>query len=258
VDVMTTILRSPRLLLLLHQVHLRLRRQTHLLRLHLHPRQSPPTLLSPKVTRLRLRLLRLRLPRLRLQLLPRPSRLLRLPPPKPVAVVVATVATCTVEASTYLGVCSYWFTHCLPRATFFYQKGQAGACGTVHSDGDLICAIGECSFERPTQSNSLSSKIRHCLTRTSVESQCRSPTRQLSRLSPWSWRMNAPLVKTLIPLTCLLEHLVRSVNRNRVWFRSSGNSSNAPLILLLPDFIFRIAFFVSCGAVPCWVYGLPC
>jgi len=166
VDVMTTILRSPRLLLLLHQVHLRLRRQTHLLRFHLHPRQSPPTLLSPKVTRLRLRL-----PRLRLQLLPRPSRLLRLPPPKPVAVVVTTVATTTSEASTYLGVCSYWFTHCLPRATFFDQKGVAGACGTVHQDSDLICAIGKCSLEGPTQSNSLSSKIRHCLTRTSVENQ---------------------------------------------------------------------------------------
>lgn len=141
VDVMTTILRSPRLLLLLllHQVHLRLRRQTHLLRLHLHPRQGPPSLVSPKVTRL------LRLPRLRLQLLPRPSRLLRLPPPKPVAVVVATVATCIVEASTYLGVCSYWFTHCLPRATYFTQNNTPGACGIVHQDSDMICAIGECS-----------------------------------------------------------------------------------------------------------------
>lgn len=176
-----TILRSPRLLLLLHQVHLRLRRQTHLLRLHLHPRQSPPTLHSPKVTRLRPHL---RLPHLRLQLLRRPSRLLRLPPPKPVAVVVATVATFIVVESTYLGVCSYRFTHCLPRGTFFYQNGNAGACGTVHSDKAFICAIGECSLDRPTQSNSLSSKIRHCLARKSVESQCRSKTRKLAKLSP--------------------------------------------------------------------------
>ncbi|KAH9029944.1 plant expansin [Lactarius pseudohatsudake] len=29
------------------------------------------------------------------------------------------------------------------QATFFYQNGVAGACGKVHSDEDLICAIGE-------------------------------------------------------------------------------------------------------------------
>ena len=34
----------------------------------------------------------------------------------------------------------------LPRGTFFYQGGVAGACGTVHSDDDLIAAIGECSL----------------------------------------------------------------------------------------------------------------
>jgi len=28
-------------------------------------------------------------------------------------------------------------------ATFFYQKGNPGACGTVHSDYDLICAIDQ-------------------------------------------------------------------------------------------------------------------
>lgn len=31
----------------------------------------------------------------------------------------------------------------LPRATFFYQGGAAGACGQVHSDNDFICAMGE-------------------------------------------------------------------------------------------------------------------
>jgi hypothetical protein len=27
-------------------------------------------------------------------------------------------------------------------ATFFFQNGVAGACGTVHKDSDLIAAIG--------------------------------------------------------------------------------------------------------------------
>ena len=34
-----------------------------------------------------------------------------------------------------------------PSATFYYQKGNAGACGKVHSDDDLIAAMGECLFE---------------------------------------------------------------------------------------------------------------
>ena len=42
-----------------------------------------------------------------------------------------------------------------------------------------------------------------------------------------------------------------------VWLRSAGYLSNVPLILLLPDFIFRIAFLLFFGAVPRWVYGLP-
>ncbi|KAH9975900.1 RlpA-like double-psi beta-barrel-protein domain-containing protein-containing protein [Lactifluus volemus] len=29
-------------------------------------------------------------------------------------------------------------------ATYYYQKGVAGACGTVHSDNDLICALVHC------------------------------------------------------------------------------------------------------------------
>ena len=32
-------------------------------------------------------------------------------------------------------------TYNLPSATFFYQNGVAGACGTVHSDSDLIAAM---------------------------------------------------------------------------------------------------------------------
>jgi hypothetical protein len=153
VDVMMAILPSPRLLL--HQVPLSLPRQTHLLRLHPHPRQSPQTLLSAKAITLRPRP---RLPRLRLQLLPRPSRLLRLTPPKPVTVAavvaVAVAATCTREGSTYLDVSFFFFliySLCLPRATFFTQNGVAGACGKVHQDSDLICAMGECSLERLAQ-----------------------------------------------------------------------------------------------------------
>ena len=38
-------------------------------------------------------------------------------------------------------------TDCRPSATFFYQKGIAGACGQVHSDDDLIAAMGESLFE---------------------------------------------------------------------------------------------------------------
>ena len=38
-------------------------------------------------------------------------------------------------------------TDCRPSATFFYQKGNAGACGKVHSDDDLIAAMGESLFE---------------------------------------------------------------------------------------------------------------
>ena len=95
------ILPPPRLLL--HQVHLSLRTQINLHRLHRHPRPSLQTLLSPKAMTPRLRL---RLPRIRLQLLPRTSHLLRrLLLPKPVG--VGVVAMCTREASTYLGVCSF-------------------------------------------------------------------------------------------------------------------------------------------------------
>lgn len=32
-------------------------------------------------------------------------------------------------------------------ATFFYQNGVAGACGTVHSDYDMIAAIGQSRFK---------------------------------------------------------------------------------------------------------------
>jgi len=31
-------------------------------------------------------------------------------------------------------------------ATYFYQKGNAGACGTVHSDYDLICAMDSARY----------------------------------------------------------------------------------------------------------------
>ncbi|OAX41951.1 barwin-like endoglucanase [Rhizopogon vinicolor AM-OR11-026] len=31
-------------------------------------------------------------------------------------------------------------------ATFFYQDGNAGACGTVHSDNDYICAIDQARY----------------------------------------------------------------------------------------------------------------
>lgn len=41
------------------------------------------------------------------------------------------------------------YSPCLPRATYFYQNGVAGACGQTHQDTDMICAIGECSL-RPT------------------------------------------------------------------------------------------------------------
>lgn len=32
-------------------------------------------------------------------------------------------------------------------ATFFFQKGNAGACGTVHQDSDLICAMDSQRFQ---------------------------------------------------------------------------------------------------------------
>ncbi|KAH9005273.1 plant expansin [Lactarius hatsudake] len=32
------------------------------------------------------------------------------------------------------------------QATFFYQKGVAGACGKVHSDDDLICAMDQLRY----------------------------------------------------------------------------------------------------------------
>ena len=31
--------------------------------------------------------------------------------------------------------------------TYFLQGGNAGACGTVHSDWDLICALGQYGFK---------------------------------------------------------------------------------------------------------------
>ena len=89
-DVMA-ILPSPRLLL--HQVHLSLRRP-RLLQLQLHLRQSPQAVLSPKAMTFHLHLhlhLRRRLPHLRLRLLPRLSLLHRLPPPQPVAVAMAVM-----------------------------------------------------------------------------------------------------------------------------------------------------------------------
>ena len=159
-DVMMAILPSPRLLL--HQVLLSLRRplrRPYLLQLQLHLRQSPQAVLSSKAMTFRLRLRHHhRLRHLRLRLLLRLSLLLRLPPPKPaaVAVAMAVAVMCIREECTYLGICSFYFAHCFPRGTFFYQNGVAGACGTVHQDSDLICAMGECLLARPTQKNLLS------------------------------------------------------------------------------------------------------
>lgn len=31
--------------------------------------------------------------------------------------------------------------------TYFLQKGVAGACGTVHQDTDLICALGQYGYK---------------------------------------------------------------------------------------------------------------
>jgi hypothetical protein len=139
--------------ILLQQLHFNLRTEARLLRLHLHPRQRPQAVLSPNPMtlrpsiRLRLPRIRLRPPRIRLRL----QLLLRLPPRKLVAVVVVVVAaTTTSEACTCLGVSFLIYSPCLSRATFFYQNGNAGACGQVHQDTDMICAIGECSLG-PTQ-----------------------------------------------------------------------------------------------------------
>ena len=41
------------------------------------------------------------------------------------------------------------YSLCLPRGTFYYQNGVAGACGQVHSDSDFICAMGECPVGGP-------------------------------------------------------------------------------------------------------------
>ncbi|KAE9407913.1 barwin-like endoglucanase, partial [Gymnopus androsaceus JB14] len=43
-------------------------------------------------------------------------------------------------------------------ATFFYQNGVAGACGTVHSDDDLIAAIDQTRYGDPSQVSSLCGK----------------------------------------------------------------------------------------------------
>jgi expansin (peptidoglycan-binding protein) len=40
-------------------------------------------------------------------------------------------------------------------ATFFYQDGNAGACGTVHSDNDFICAIDQSRYGNSGDTSSL-------------------------------------------------------------------------------------------------------
>jgi len=40
-------------------------------------------------------------------------------------------------------------------ATYFYQNGNAGACGTVHSDYDYICAIDSARYGNSGSTSSL-------------------------------------------------------------------------------------------------------
>jgi hypothetical protein len=46
-------------------------------------------------------------------------------------------------------------------ATFFYQGGQAGACGTVHSDSDMIAAIDQARYGDSSVSSPLCGKQVH-------------------------------------------------------------------------------------------------
>ena len=55
-------------------------------------------------------------------------------------VALPTLVACTYSSLSFLSVLEY--VH-LSRATFFYQDGNPGACGQVHSDSDFICAMGE-------------------------------------------------------------------------------------------------------------------
>jgi len=43
-------------------------------------------------------------------------------------------------------------------ATFFYQNGVAGACGTVHSDGDLVAAMDSRRYGNTSVKSSLCGK----------------------------------------------------------------------------------------------------
>jgi len=43
--------------------------------------------------------------------------------------------------------------HC--SATYFYQNGNAGACGTVHSDSDFICAMDQALYGNSGGASSL-------------------------------------------------------------------------------------------------------
>lgn len=52
----------------------------------------------------------------------------------------STSAQATPSASTDSAINTGGF------ATFFYQNGNAGACGTVHSDNDFICAIDQARY----------------------------------------------------------------------------------------------------------------
>jgi hypothetical protein len=38
---------------------------------------------------------------------------------------------------------SHLTNHVFPSATFFFQNGVAGACGTVHKDSDMIAAMSQ-------------------------------------------------------------------------------------------------------------------
>ncbi|KAH9063325.1 plant expansin [Lactarius vividus] len=44
------------------------------------------------------------------------------------------------------------------QATFFYQNGVAGACGKVHSDDDLICAMDQIRYGDPGAKSALCGK----------------------------------------------------------------------------------------------------
>lgn len=140
---MMAILRPFRLLL--HQVHFNPCTRRHPI-LPLHPRLRPrPLLKHPKITLLHMTD----------QLLPRPLRRhplrrrhqlpLRRLHQLPLPLKLAATVKISLGACTYFQVFSFILYHssCLRSATWFLQHNTAGACGQVHSDSDLICAIGE-------------------------------------------------------------------------------------------------------------------